>query len=189
MGFLIFHTSEQTSWVLIRRLVPAMLIGVVFGMAFLKYVPGDALRLLLVAYIVLHLLRSHTKFDPLKTIIERGGAWLSGLLGGVMQGTLGGGGPAFVLYLKDKAENSGEFRANVVAILFLSNIPRVIGSFAAELITKDLIVMGLIACPGFLVALYIGQKLHDKVPQKLFFRIADGILVCTAISLIGKIAL
>ena len=189
MGMLIFKTHKQTGWQHIRRLIPAMVVGVILGLVFLKYVPGDAVRLLLAAYIALHLLRTHTNIDPLKTIIERGGAWLSGLLGGVIQGTIGGGGPAFILYLKDKAKNSAEFRANVLAILFLSNIPRIAGSFAADFVTKDLILLGLIAYPGFLLSLFLGQKLHDKIPQKTFFNIAEAVLAFAAMSLIVKVIL
>lgn len=189
MGWLLFKTWHQTSWAHIRAMVPAMLVGVVLGIAMLKTIPGDVMRLILAGYIILHLLRTHTAFDPLKLAIEKGGVHLSGFLGGMINAMIGGGGPAFILYLKDKAAGSAEFRANVMAILFLSNIPRVIGSLGTGMLDKNLLILGALAYPGFMVALFLGQKLHDRIPQKIFFRAVELILVVSAVMLIVKVML
>lgn len=189
MGLLLFKIYKQVSWREIWRMTPAMVIGTVLGLLVLKYVPGDAIRIFLALYIILHLLRTHTAFDPLKKILEWGGTHLAGFLGGGIQGTLGTGGPAFILYLKDIAKNSGEFRANVTAIMFLSHIPRIIGSSEFGWITPDLMKLGLIAYPGFLAALALGQMLHDKIPQKIFFMIVEAILVFSVLSLVLKVVL
>lgn len=186
MGLLIFKTHQKTQWAEIRKLVPGVLIGATLGALGLKYIPGDAMRLILASYIILHLLRTHTKFDPLKLLIEKGGALFSGFLGGTLNTMLATGAPAFVLYLKDRAVSSTEFRANVVAILFLSNIPRALATWSTGLITLDIVKLSLIGFPGFLLALYLGQKFHDRVPQALFFKLVDVVLICSAVSLILK---
>ena len=187
MGLLIFKTHKDTVWLHVRPLIPVMIIGVILGTLILKYVSADVMRLILVAYIILHLLRSHNIFDPLKTIIKMGGAGFAGLLGGAFQAMIGSGGPAFILYLKDKEKSSSKFRANVIAILFLSNIPRIIGVSWAGFVTQDIIILSLIGYPGFLIALYLGQKFHDQIPQKTFFALTEMILAIAAAVLFIKV--
>lgn len=129
MGFLIFRTYKETAWAHIRALLPMTVIGVALGILLLKYLDEDLIRLALAGYILLHLARTHTRFDPLGRVIQAGGAHLAGFLGGTMNAMIGGGGPAFILYLKGKGGSAAAFRANITAILFLSNIPRLAGTF------------------------------------------------------------
>lgn len=186
MGFLIFRTHKDTGWTHIRALLPATVIGVVLGILLLKYLDEDLIRLALAGYILLHLARTHTKFDPLGKIIKAGGAHLAGFLGGTMNAMIGGGGPAFILYLKDKAAGSVEFRANITAILFLSNIPRLAGTLTAGLMSWNIVMTALIVYPFFLGALFLGQKLHKKIPQRRFFIAIEVLLSLTALSLMLK---
>lgn len=102
---------------------------------------------------------------------------------------MGGGGPAFILYLKDKLPNSSEFRAGITTMLILSNIPRLIGTIGTGLLTYDLFMQALYAYPTFLIALIMGQKLHDKIPQKRFFIAVECLLMISAMLLIFKIIL
>lgn len=186
MGFLIFRTHKHTGWAHIRALLPSMVIGVILGILLLKYLNEDLIRLALAGYILLHLARTHTKFDPLGRVIKAGGAHLAGFLGGTMNAMIGGGSPAFILYLKDKAAGSAEFRANITAILFLSNIPRLAGTLGAGLMTWDIVFTAAIVYPFFLAALMMGQRLHSRIPQRRFFMIIEILLSLTALLLITK---
>lgn len=188
IGLLIFKTHKNTAIELVNSLVPAMVIGTVLGILSLKYISEDAIRLIFAGYIIFYLLRNHTSFDPFKIIIDRGGALFAGLLGGGLNGMISGGGPAFVLYLKEQSASSVALRANVTAILFVANIPRIFGSWAAGLLTVDLVILGATAIPAFLLAIVLGQKLHHKIPQKIFYVLIEALLVCTALSLIINVA-
>lgn len=187
MGFLITRTYKDTGWKHIRALLPTTVIGVLIGILLLKYLNGDLIRLALAGYILLHLARTHTKFDPLGKIIKAGGAHLAGFLGGTLNAMIGGGGPAFILYLKDKAKNSSEFRANITAILFLSNIPRLAGTLGTGLMTWDIVTTAVMIYPFYLCVLALGQKLHKKIPQKKFFVAIEILLAFTALSLTLKV--
>ncbi len=189
MGLLLLRNWQEVAWIHIRKLLPGMVIGVTLGILTLKFVPADGLRLILAAYICLHLLRTYTKFDPLKIVIEGGGAHLSGFMGGTLNAMIGGGAPAFILYLQDKAKGYSQFRANVMAILFLSDMPRLVVIIGTGMMTKDLLLLGAMAYPGFLMALFLGQKFHDKIPQVAFFRGVGIVLACTAVSLVLKVVL
>lgn len=187
MGILIFSTFRDIQWPSIFKMLPSMVIGVCAGIALLFYIQADIMRAILAAYIALHLARKHTSFDPLGRLIRWGDAHFAGFLGGVLNAMIGGGGPAFILYLKDKAVISSEFRASIIAVLMLSNIPRAIGTVGTGMLNWDLFLLGLYAFPGFLFALYLGQKLHNKIPQKRFFVAVDVLLALSAILLIFKI--
>lgn len=187
MGLLIIKTYKQTQWAYLFKMVPAMLCGVIIGVALLKYLEGDVMRALLAGYIILHLARKHTKFDPMGKLIKWGDAHLAGLLGGTLNAMIGGGGPAFILYLKEKIPNSSEFRASIIAMLMLSNIPRAIGVVGTGMFTNEILINGLYAFPGFLCALLLGQKLHDRISQEKFFIAVECLLGLSAFLLIFKI--
>lgn len=189
MGLLIFKTYKDTGWAHIRKMIPMTILGVIVGVALLKILDGDWVRLGLAAYIILHLARKHTSFDPMGRVIEWGGAHLAGFLGGGLNAMIGGGGPAFILYLRDKAANSAEFRANIIAMLMLSNIPRSLGMIYTDMFTWEIFMLGLYAFPAFLIAMWAGQKLHDKIPQKAFFTSVEILLFCSAIFLVIKVML
>ena len=180
MGLLIFKTWRDTCWSNVKAMIPATIVGALLGVFALKYIPADAMRLLLAAYIGLHILRTHTKYDPIKFLVEKGGAHFSGFLGGSMNAMIGGGAPAFIIYLKERSKSSINFRADVTAILFITNIPRIITMGAADMFSSNIILLALYAFPGFLLALFLGQKLHKKVPQTLFFKGVEIILILTA---------
>ena len=189
MGWLLVKIHKDVSWLHIKRMIPATIIGVALGIFLLNYLSADVMRIVLATYIILHLLRTHTKIDPLGRVIKAGGVHLASGLGGTINAMIGGGGPAFILYLKDKAKNTSEFRANITAILFLSNIPRLVGTLGTEMMTWQIFMMAVMAYPGFLLALVLGQKLHSKVPQKRFFTAIEVLLACSALFLILKVVL
>jgi uncharacterized membrane protein YfcA len=186
MGFLIFRTYKETAWAHIRALLPMTVIGVALGILLLKYLDEDLIRLALAGYILLHLARTHTRFDPLGRVIQAGGAHLAGFLGGTMNAMIGGGGPAFILYLKGKGGSAAAFRANITAILFLSNIPRLAGTFGTGMMDWGIFTTALVAYPFFLAALALGQRLHSRIPQKRFFAVIEALLAFTAVSLTVK---
>ncbi|PCJ97008.1 MAG: hypothetical protein COA45_10320 [Zetaproteobacteria bacterium] len=187
MGLLIFKTHGHIQWQHVIKMLPMTIVGAVLGVMLLNYIAGDIIRAILVLYIILHLLRKHTKIDPLGRIIKWGDAHLAGFLGGTLNAMIGGGGPAFILYLKEKVTTSSEFRASIIMMLMLSNIPRAIGTIGTGLLTYDLFTTALYAFPGFLLALYLGQKLHDKIPQEKFFYLVETLLALSAILLTLKI--
>ena len=187
MGGLIFVTYKDAAWPLIKSLIWPITIGLIIGFTILKYVPGDIIRAILAVYILVHLLRTHTRFDPFKEAIERGGAKLAGALGGVLQGSIGGGGPPFALLFKEHTQSPSALRASIIAVFFFMNIPRLGAAFISGMMTSDILWMGATALPGFLFAMILGQYLHNKVPQKIFMGAVDVILLFAVISLTGKI--
>ncbi len=189
MGLLIFKTHKDIKWQHIFKMMPMAIIGAAVGVALLNYVSGDVMRAVLVIYIILHLLRKRTSFDPLGRLIKWGDAHISGLLGGILNAMIGGGAPAFTLHLKNKIPSPSQFRASIIMMLMISNIPRAIGTVSTGLLTYDLFITSLYAYPGFLIALYLGQKLHDKIPQDKFFILVEGLIALSAILLIFKIIL
>ncbi len=189
MGLLIFKTYRDIHWPAIFKMVPSMVVGAVLGIMLLNILPSDVMRGILAGYIILHLARKYTRFDPLKLLIKWGEVHLAGFLGGLLNTMMGSGAPAFILYLKEQTPEARAFRASIIAILMASNIPRAIGTVSTGLLSWDLFMYSLYSFPAFLIALYLGQKFHDKVPQKHFFLAVEVLLALAAVLLIGKIVL
>ncbi len=74
MGLLIFKIHHHIKWQYLLKMLPATVIGAICGVFLLNYIHGDVMRGILAGYIILHLLRKHTSFDPLGWLIHRGGA-------------------------------------------------------------------------------------------------------------------
>lgn len=186
MGLIIFKTWRQTDWGVIKSIIPTMLVGVTIGTLALKYIPADPMRLILAAYIILHLLKTHTRFDLMGRAIKKGGAHLAGLLGGSFNAMIGGGAPAYIIYLKNIGKSAIHFRADITAVLFLTNIPRAIFGTFADLYNPELLKTALIVFPAFLAAIILGQILHNKIPQKIYYTAVEIILTITVLLLIYK---
>lgn len=189
MGLLIFKVHQHIKWQYLLKMLPSTVIGAICGILMLNYIHGDILRGFLAGYIILHLLRKHSSFDPLGWMIHKGDAHLAGFIGGTLNAMMGGGGPAFILYLKEKLADPKEFRAGIIMMLMMSNVPRAIGTIGTGLLTRDLFIQALYAYPIFLLALFLGQFLHDKVPQKRFFMAVECLLALSAALLIVKIVM
>ncbi len=187
MGLLIFKTYSKTPWQYLIKMLPLTIIGAFSGVVLLYFLHEDVMRAILATYIILHLARKHSSFDPLGQTVAYGGAHISGFLGGIINSMMGGGGPAFILYLKEQIQDARELRAAIIAMLMLSNIPRSIGTVGSGLLTWDLFVTALYAYPAFLLSLYVGQRLHDKISQKRFYQAVEILLAVSALLLILKI--
>lgn len=189
MGILIFSTYKDIQWQPLLKIFPAMIVGVVVGIFMLNSLDGDVLRGILAGYIALHLARKHTSFDPLGRLIKWGDVHLAGFFGGLLNAMIGGGAPAFIIYLKDHVVESSAFRASMIAVLMVSNVPRAFGVVGTGMLSWDLFLTGMYAFPFFLCAVYGGHKMHGRIAQDRFFRAVDVLLVFSAVMLIIKVML
>lgn len=81
MGLLIFKVHHHIRWQYLLKLLPSTVVGAVLGVVLLNYVEGDIMRGILAGYIILHLLRKHTSFDPMGFLIRWGGCASGGFSG------------------------------------------------------------------------------------------------------------
>jgi len=161
-----------------------MVLGVLIGVKILPIVSEQLLRVLLAAYILAFLVKTKLAPELAVTRASWAGGIFSGVVSGFLQGCLGIGGPAMVIYLKGILSNARVFRASVIFCLSIVNLMRIPLAGYAELLAPPIIRTALITLPAFLIAVFLGQRYHRRIPEQMYFRVIYTLLAVTAMSLI-----
>src|SRR3990167_2750372 len=187
MGLLIFKIYKLIDWKIALPMTFGLIFGTIFGTYSLASIDDIFLRKFLAISIFVFLIKSifFNKFNLNKIKGKLTGV-ISGLIGGIFQGIIGTGGPVFTMYLADIISQKQVFRATLIYLFFTSSIIRVIASFKTELITKELISIILPIIPIFLIALYLGNHIHNKISQKYYDYAIRIILLFSSVSLLLK---
>lgn len=100
------------------------------------------------------------------------------LLGaGIVHGMFASGGALLVIYLIATFRDKNTFRANVAAVWSVLNLVLMFTDFEKGLYTGQffqLVVLGIFPLFG---AVYLGNKIHDMINQKMFNRLTYGLLL------------
>lgn len=185
-GAAILKIYKQVDWQKIIALAPSSFIGVIIGVFSLKYVNDDYVRLFLAVFILIYLVKSQLGRDYIGATVKKLGTHGAGLIGGLIGGLVGMGAPFYVVFFRENGAQGSVFRANMIVILFLSYVTRLPLSFGIGVVDVTLLKDFLIILPAFVVAAVAGQKLHVKIPEKLFHNVTDGLLIVSSLSLIAK---
>ena len=87
------------------------------------------------------------------------------------------GGALLVVYLAATFKNKYTFRANVAAVWSFLNLILIVKDFERGLFNAEALHLMLIAIVPMLLAVYIGNKIHHVINQKLFTRSTYGLLL------------
>ena len=169
-------------------LIPILLVGMALGLALLIHLPARfALGLLgtfVLAYALYSLWGGH----------GGGGApkWWGlpfGLAGGVFSALFGTGGPLYVIYLSRRIENVRVVRSTVSILINVAAFVRMVMFFAAGLYTGPTIwVAYAIGLPFALAGIWLGRRLHDRLPVERIRRAILWMLAASALSLLVRAA-
>ena len=185
-GVLVFFNYKVADWPLLKKILPGIVIGTVVGTMFIAYLPQAIVSLFLGVIVLLYTVRSMMHFTIGHKTIQKVPTSFAGLLGGVIHGAFGVGGSVFVIYYKEMIKSRVSFRASLFVTFFICNFIRLFISVPTGLVTDELLFLVMVSFIPFLLALYIGQKLHDQIHEKLLKHIIDGLLLLSSVSLIVK---
>jgi uncharacterized membrane protein YfcA len=173
---------------LFRRVLPAMLAGLPFGIVALARLPEAPMKALFGAFVVvlsaLELGRRETERPA--PPLSRGRAL--GLLaaGGVVHGAFATGGPLVVYVLGREPLDKASFRATLAALWLSLNV--VLVSSYAWLGKIDKASLGASAELGLslLVGLLLGELLHARVPGRIFRRLVFAMLGVAGLVILAR---
>jgi uncharacterized membrane protein YfcA len=165
-------------------LLIGMLGGVFIGVYALSFLDASVLQGLLAVFIFAFLAK--TFFAPQLAVsapsVATGAA--SGFLAGFFQGCLSMGGPNLVIYLKNLLPDPRVFRASMIFWLSVANLIRIPMASQESLYSSTVIELTIIILPAFIIATFVGQKFHQKIPARLYFRTVYAFLFLAATSLL-----
>jgi uncharacterized membrane protein YfcA len=168
------------------RLVPFMLLGMALGVVVLVKAPERLLLLTLGIFILAYsawslLLKREPK--PL------GSKWSIplGMAGGVFTALFGTGGPIYTIYLARRLDDKLVLRATISALIFVTGLSRLVLFSSAGLYKQaSLLWLALILLPCAMLGLFLGSRLHSKLPARYVVRAIWVILIVGGISLVVR---
>ncbi len=186
-GFAVIASRKDIDWSIIKAVMPATCLGIIIGVFGLRYINDDLVRIFLAAFLIIYLLKSIFGIDFIKNSVVKIGDHGVGLLGGFIAGLIGMGAPIYVVYFAEKGIKNASFRANMLTILFISYVLRLPLSAGLGFIDKNMLINAAYILPAFLIAIFLAQKIHLKIPEALFKNIVNILLGLSTIVLLTKV--
>lgn len=157
--------------IVFRRILPLMAIGLPVGIiAFAELDAGVLVRIFgafVVALALLELWRARRPQPPSQhkgTLFE--GALL--VLGGIVHGAFGTGGPMVVYVSGRLMPNKAEFRATLAALWLILNLILFVSHVVGGRFTTGSAWLAAAFIPALLLGLVFGNALHHKIPAERF---------------------
>lgn len=106
--------------------------------------------------------------------------WLSAVIligAGIIHGMFASGGALLVVYLAATYHNKYTFRANVAAVWSCLNLVLMFKDFEKGMFNAQALHLMLIAIIPLRLAVYIGNKIHSRINQRMFNYSTYGLLL------------
>ncbi len=168
----------QSAW----RLIVSALIGIPFGVFFLKY--GDerilktVLAMAVIGFTVLNLM-SVKKLKDLSV----NWAFLFGFVSGVFGGAFNISGPPVVLYGALADWGPEFFRATIQSYALVTNLFSLVCHLAAGNLSREVLHYFLLSLPVLGISIFLGKYLNRKIPVSKFTIIIKILLLALGLNL------
>lgn len=168
------------------RLLPFLLVGLVLGLTLLINAPEGvllgALGVFLLAYAAWSLARHLGEIH-----LSRAWAAPFGLAGGALAALFGTGGVLITLYLTGRLTRKDELRATATTAVLVNSVTRVVLFGAGGLLTREVLLSGLLLLPSVVIGLFVGQRLHAVIDARNVRRAVYVVLLIAGVSLIARV--
>lgn len=167
-GTVIQSTSfwRHVKWSDIWTVLPFSLVGIFTAVWVLANVDESKLVFILGVFIFLYAASSLGSFGF--TFKNKFLVVIVGGFGGLVGALFGTGGPFYVIYLKARQLDKGQFRATMVMIFLFDGGARISGYAFNGFYDQQTIILVLLLSPMLLLGLKFGHQLHDKIDQHKF---------------------
>lgn len=163
-----------------------MLFGMALGLALLIRLPERAAMALLGVVVFangLYGLVGRAATKPL----HHAWALVIGLGGGVLSGMFGFGGPLYVIYLARRIPDMTALRATMATVLFTSSCTRLTLMAISGLLAQENLWLAVVWFLPFVFAgLFVGSRLHFKLPAERVRGVLNAVLVAVGLSLVVR---
>ena len=175
---------RKVRWREVLTIAPFMMLGVVAGVTLLVYV---AERWLILGFGLFVLYNGAQGLRPGQIARKFGRVWAAplGVATGAAGAIFGAGGPIIVVYLASRIEDKEEMRASIMATIFINSGGRFTVFLLAGLFAQPgLLFLAVWLLPWMALGLWLGNRLHKRLPTAQIRRAIYLILILAGISLI-----
>jgi uncharacterized membrane protein YfcA len=170
----------------VGRLLPWMLAGMALGVTLLVKAPERALLLLLGAFVLAYSAWSLLLRIPPRPISERWAAPF-GAFGGIFTALYGTGGPVYTIYLARRISDTAVLRATNSGLILVAALCRLVLFSGLGLYGQpQLLPLATVLLPFALLGLFVGHRLHRRLPDRHVVRIIWVILIAGGIGLLWR---
>ncbi|MFC1735851.1 sulfite exporter TauE/SafE family protein [Candidatus Hydrogenedentota bacterium] len=164
---IILKTWKEIQFRSAWRLIISSIAGIPCGVYMLKEVHDSIVKCVLALMIAGFSMYKLTTGNSATLITERA-SYFFGFLAGLFGGACSTPGPPVVIYGSLRKWNPASFRATLQGFFFVSGSVVLAGHLGTGLWTRDVIQTYLFALPVVLFAIYLGNKVHYKIPSAKF---------------------
>lgn len=170
----------------LRRLLPALLLGMALGLPVLQHAAERWLLLLLGLFV--GGFAAWNLFGPARVHpASPRWAWPAGLVGGVFSTLFGTGGPMFTLYLAGRIADTGRLRATLAAVILGAALVRLALFGTSGLLAQaGLLPLSALLVPCALLGYLLGSRIHARLPQAQVRRVIWMLLLASAAALVVR---
>ncbi|MFM7063528.1 MAG: sulfite exporter TauE/SafE family protein [Actinomycetes bacterium] len=175
---------DQVDRPLAGRLLAGACLGLPFGAVVLSVVPSQVL-LLAIGVVVLGFTVVLARRGALRAGAPSGGPALDVVAGtacGLLTTSVGTNGPPVVLRLQAHGLPAGRFRATASAVFVCCNLAAVVLFAAAGRVDRTLLAQAAVATPALVGGLWVGDRVHRRLPAERFRALVLGLMVLTALA-------
>ena len=182
--FVAWTSRREIAWRQVALIGAGVVAGVPIGTGILRAGQANCLIVLLGAFLIV----TGAAFLALPTHWRvRWPRWTAppvGLLGGVLSGMFGTGGPPVIIWYRLAGADKAAFRGNLMAIWTLVSLTRLPSYGVAGLLTAPRLCSGLAVLPAVLLGGWLGHRIHLEIAERTFQR-----AVAVALAIIGALLL
>ncbi len=179
------HHRHNLSFVELKVIIPAALLGVVIGSYVLGGLPERPLQVLLgvmcLAFAALSFWR------PSLQLSNRAG-WLLGGVAGITSTLIHAGGPPLNIYLASRKLPRAIWISTAAVFFFSINLAKVFAYAAIDLWHLDLLLLALAFCPVAWLGVLAGHRIQAMISETTFVRAVMICLLASGLMLIYKAA-
>lgn len=112
---------------------------------------------------------------------------IAGLLSGVLGGLFGTSGPPMIVYMSRRGMSVAVFRATLIAFFCVLDVSRMLGYAASGLVTRQILLTGVLLIPISLLGVYAGTRIHTRLNERfLWMTVAVALLVAGVALVVGR---
>jgi uncharacterized protein len=181
-----FHTRRQADTRELFTLLPFTVVGLTLGVTFLVKLPRRAtllaLGLFVCGYALYVMLGRRTERR-----LSRRWAAPAGALGGIIGALFGMGGPPYVVYITGRIPDPAVQRATISQMVIVNVGLRVVAFGVAGLLTsRTLWLAVMLSLPVAWAGVWVGNRVHGRVPPATMARMIGAALFLTGAALIVR---
>ncbi len=198
-GYIIIRSWKNIIWKEFLFIVLYVGIGLPIGLAMFEHLSPTILKIILAIFMIgvgIHGIiktRAQKKIlleDPTKLPVPKKNLIMKGILilGGIIHGAFGTGGPFVVIYASKALQNKTLFRVTLCLLWFsLNTIMLAQWFFTGNILKKEIFYYTLYTLPFLITGMLLGDYLHHKVNEYYFKILVYIILFASGIVLGAKL--